>query len=874
MKNLYLLALTMFAFASSTFSQATSTVVGGDWSDPLTWTAGAVPTATDDVIISDGAMVIIDQDATVASLTVGQGNSGILEYEVITARTVTVTNDVTINAGGIFRSSINGTITSHVLSVDGNIINNGSLDFSTNGNTAGTEIIFTGAANTSFTGTGAITDVYAITVNKGSSAASIVELSTDAFSFQGSTSTSGNIQSFLNIINGTFKISGTFTMDNGVFAGTGAYTIPATGGFWLNNPNFTVNARGGTANVDGTLQVDAGTMNIGNAANNRLGYINGSVIIINGGVVNVASRVSATTTFGVSYMQTGGTLNVNTVSNTSGSRASFDIQDNGDNSSFTMSGGSIVLQNANISGSGNRDYFNDATNINITGGTVQVGNALSGSAQTFFLSGAVPSLLIDNTAGGHTAQLLNDLNVFGNTTINLGTTLNLNDAAGTGHTYTQRGSSFVNDGTVDGTVAGSTLTFAGTSAQDFGGTGSLTAPLQNLQMNNVAGLTITNPVATDIITFSLSMLAGDINTGVNTLTVGTGTATPGIFTYTSGTVVGKFKRWYDATVSARNFPVGIPGTTRNANILFTTAPTTGGTLTAEWVSQYGGTNGLPLTEPGYPAITNTAADGYWTIIAADGLSGGLYTGTFIATNVVTVIDFTELVLVKRADAVSPWTLDGIHVPTTGSNTTPILQRTGMSGFSDFAIGGSGTSLPIKIEYFKGTKQTAGNLLDWKVSCTNTPTATMVIERSNDARTFSALTSITATAVRCLQSFDYIDYAPNAGINYYRIKLSDADGKFTYSSVIAILNKENGFDIISMSPNPVISNGILTIASALKARMEIVVTDVTGKKVSARSVNLLAGSNQVFLDLSNLAAGSYQVTGRTSEGSKTIRFIKN
>lgn len=873
MKNIYLLAVAFLAISSSAFSQITSTALGGDWSNTATWNGGIVPTAADEVIIADGSIVNIDVDATILGLTVGQGTSGILEFEEINPRTLTIDGNVTINTGAIFRSSILGLQTAHVLSLNGNIVNNGTLDFSTNGNTAAAEIIFTGASNTSFSGNGIVTNVSAITIDKGTSAASVLELSTDVFTFKGATSVPGVIQSFLNIINGTFKISGIFTMDNGLFTGTGSYTIPETGGLWLNNPNFTVNGRAGTANVDGILQVDAGTFNVGTAVNNRLGYTATTSIIINGGAVNVASRFSATSTFGVSYLQTGGVFTVNTVGNTSGARASFDIQDQ-DNSSFTMTGGTIVLQNPGNSGSGPRDYFNDASFVNITGGTLQVGNALTPGAQTFFLFGKAPSVVLDNTAGGHTAQLFGNLNVNGNTTINTGTTLMLDDGV-TGYTYTQRGSTFTNAGTLNGSMTNSLLTFSGTTAQTYGGDGIIVSPLAALEINNAAGLSVTNAIASDITTSELSMLSGDITTGISTIAVGTGLTNLGIVNYTSGTIIGKFKRWIDAATGNTDFPVGVAGSTRTASIDFTAPPATGGTLTASWVSSYGGTNGLPLTEPGFPPVTDVASDGFWTITAADGLTGGTYTGTFLATNVLTVIDFSQLVLVKRADGSSAWLLDGTHVPTTGSNTTPILSRTGMTGFSDFAIGGSSLSLPITVEYFKGSKQVNGNLLDWKIICTNTASANMILERSSNSRKFTAINNITASALRCQQAFNFKDEQPVAGVNYYRIKLTDADGKSTYSNTIAILNKEKGFDIVGMAPNPVVNKTVMSVASATATDMTIVVTDVTGKKVATRSIKLVAGSNQVTLDFSNLASGSYQVTGYTAEeGAKSYRFIKN
>jgi len=51
-----------------------------------------------------------------------------------------------------------------------------------------------------------------------------------------------------------------------------------------------------------------------------------------------------------------------------------------------------------------------------------------------------------------------------------------------------------------------------------------------------------------------------------------------------------------------------------------------------------------------------------------------------------------------------------------------------------------------------------------------------LERSADARNFSSVYSITADAVRCGQPFDYTDAQPLAGMNYYRLKITDADGR--------------------------------------------------------------------------------------------------
>src|SRR5690606_36819132 len=115
----------------------------------------------DDVIIANEATVTIDVNtASLWSVTIGQGATGVLQSDAVASRTVTINGDVIIGNGAVFGSAAAGStsvITGHSLIVGGGLINNGTIDFSatagaggTTANAAGVLITFTGGTNNDF----------------------------------------------------------------------------------------------------------------------------------------------------------------------------------------------------------------------------------------------------------------------------------------------------------------------------------------------------------------------------------------------------------------------------------------------------------------------------------------------------------------------------------------------------------------------------------------------------------------------------------------------------------------------------------------------------------------------------------------------------
>jgi hypothetical protein len=146
-------------------------------------------------------------------------------------------------------------------------------------------------------------------------------------------------------------------------------------------------------------------------------------------------------------------VNLGLVANTRVNFGTFELFAAG--SSFTMSGGTVNLVQASVAATP-VDYRVLSTAVNISGGTLNVGSVITAANFNFRIAGSTPSIVIDNTTNNKTATFLAQTLIYGNVTVNAGTTYDLN-----GFLVATLGSTFTNNGTVTGTTAGSRFYFLG-----------------------------------------------------------------------------------------------------------------------------------------------------------------------------------------------------------------------------------------------------------------------------------------------------------------------------------------------------------------------------------------------------------------------------
>lgn len=120
------------------------------------------------------------------------------------------------------------------------------------------------------------------------------------------------------------------------------------------------------------------------------------------------------------------------------------------------------------------------------------------------------------------------------------------------------------------------------------------------------------------------------------------------------------------------------------------------------------------------------------------------------------------------------------------------------GRSGFFVSSALDPLPLTLLNFNGHSYNGYNQLQWKTA-DEANTKEFMLERSTDGNVFTAVANI-AAAGSGNNTYSYKDPVSFNGKLYYRLKMVDVDGKYTYSATVSLTNTGNNG--ASLYPNPV------------------------------------------------------------------------
>ncbi len=190
-----------------------------------------------------------------------------------------------------------------------------------------------------------------------------------------------------------------------------------------------------------------------------------------------------------------------------------------------------------------------------------------------------------------------------------------------------------------------------------------------------------------------------------------------------------------------------------------------------------------------------------------------------------------------------------------------------------------SALPVEISWFKGQAISTGNLLTWQTSSELINEGFEIQKAVGNAALEAGRWQVLAFVeghgtTNEVQNYSYTDEHPQAGLNYYRLKQIDFDGKFDYSDIVSVdLTNFENLSNLRVFPNPAPSDE-LTLhlsesncdpeASGLGQKAIIRLYDQTGRLALQQTTS----SKQQTLNISLLSAGIYLV--EVTVGGKVFR----
>ncbi|MEO7264444.1 MAG: T9SS type A sorting domain-containing protein [Ferruginibacter sp.] len=177
------------------------------------------------------------------------------------------------------------------------------------------------------------------------------------------------------------------------------------------------------------------------------------------------------------------------------------------------------------------------------------------------------------------------------------------------------------------------------------------------------------------------------------------------------------------------------------------------------------------------------------------------------------------------------------------------------------------ALPLQLISFNASLQQEIVKLNWRT--TNEINVNHYqVQRSADTRLFTSIGNVNSMNSTVQYDYSFDDLSPLSGKSWYRLKMIDNNGTFTYSNLISVNNNRLG--LLKVNPNPVITAIIVTHPkSTSTAFLKVVSAD--GKTVLNQQVKI--NTSETKINVAALAKGIYQLEYTSGLSGMQVQFFK-
>ena len=237
---------------------------------------------------------------------------------------------------------------------------------------------------------------------------------------------------------------------------------------------------------------------------------------------------------------------------------------------------------------------------------------------------------------------------------------------------------------------------------------------------------------------------------------------------------------------------------------------------------------------------------------------------FITFQIVLNVNGDILIQYNAAESTIPVATDITNFCTAGiensNGTKGISYRVNGSGGSIFEsplavlFKAPQTALPLSLLNFSVQINNGVNKISWSTN-QEINSRNFTVEHSFDGINFTSIGVVAAYGnSNSLLNYSFKDMGPKKGKNYYRLLMTDNDGKISFSQIINVRN--DGKSAITIFPIPVRNVMNLLVNADINERAVLSITDGNGKLILTKTLTINTGYNKLLLNTDGLAAGNY------------------
>lgn len=401
-----------------------------------------------------------------------------------------------------------------------------------------------------------------------------------------------------------------------------------------------------------------------------------------------------------------------------------------------------------------------------------------------------------------------------------------------------------NNAKIDAVTTGSpTIIFAGSSPQNISSNAFLNNQVNNMTINNSAGVTLGGSVT---VNNNLSLSSGLFILDSSVLTIGTGatiSGTPSASNMIVTNSTGVLKKMISNAKSTFSFTFPIGDNSGTAEYSPVTLDFTSGNFSNAYVT-------VKATNSKHPNNSSTTdyLNRYWDI-SSDGITG--FSCDAVFNYVPADVIGTESNIYGGVYK-SGWSLLN-QVNPSSHNLTATLSE-----FASYTGGQQGV-MPVSLQSFNSIVNGRDLKLNW-VTSSEINNKGFDIERKTNSEDWKNIGFVQSRgAENSSANYSFADIKLTTGKYQYRLKQIDNNGNFSYYNLNGIIEIgiPGKYDLSQNYPNPFNPSTKIDYALPFDSKVNLVIYDLTGREVKKiLNETKTAGYYTSEINMSNLASGVY------------------